>query len=232
MTVLMDVVVVVIFAITMLVVHSLTDSAASHGSASTATVLGLFGAQARTRTWHAHGTLMACPWHAHGMHMGCTWDAHRTVHRIPSTAYPPDGSTHYGSTHYGSTHYGYTHYGYTHYGYTHHGYTTYSLWQMVLSVVVGLLLGLTIHAFIRCTRCAAPAAPPMGGAASPAASVMVSAVGAAPRRAATLTSLWLGAKLALVAAESCAVQLLGFEVFQAEHWETNPNPQPQPQPSL
>ena len=49
-TVLMDVVVVVIFAITMLVVHSLTDSAASHGSASTATVLGLFGAQARTRT--------------------------------------------------------------------------------------------------------------------------------------------------------------------------------------
>jgi hypothetical protein len=103
---------------------------------------------------------------------------------------------------------------------------------MVLSVVVGLLLGLTIHAFIRCTRCAAPAAPPMGGAASPAASVMVSAVGAAPRRAATLTSLWLGAKLALVAAESCAVQLLGFEVFQAEHRETNPNPQPQPQPSL
>ena len=76
---------------------------------------------------------------------------------------------------------------------------------MVLSVVVGLLLGLTIHAFIRCTRCAAPAAPPMGGAASPAASVMVSAVGAAPRRAATLTSLWLGAKLALVAAERAEV---------------------------
>ena len=102
------------------------------------------------------------------------------------------------------------------------------LWQMALSVVVGLLLGLTIHAFIRCTRCAAPAAPPAGGVASPAASVMISAVGAAPRRAATLTSLWLGAKIALVAAESCAVQLLGFEVFQVyiciEHSEADPNP--------
>ena len=36
-----------------------------------------------------------------------------------------------------------------------------------------------------------------------------------PRRAAALTSLWLGMKLALVAAESCVVQLIGFEVFQA-----------------
>ena len=44
-TVLMDVVVVVLFAMTLLVVHALTDSVASHGSASTATVLGLFGAQ-------------------------------------------------------------------------------------------------------------------------------------------------------------------------------------------
>ena len=89
---------------------------------------------------------------------------------------------------------------------------------MALSVVVGLLLGLAIHAFVRCTRCAAPAAPAASsveGAAPPAASKMISAVGAAPRATAQLTSLWLGAKLALVAAESCAVQLLGFEVFQA-----------------
>ena len=207
---------------TMLVVHALTDSAASHGSASTATVLGLFGAQARAR--HGMASRMACARHgiAHGVHTAC----------MARCARHADGPTHYGDTHYGrcllwrnslwqmltmakltmaDAYYGSTHYGDTHYGRC-------SLSQMALSVVVGLLLGLAIHAFVRCTRCATPAAlaaPPAESAAPPAASKMISAVGAAPRATAQLTSLWLGAKLALVAAESCAVQLLGFEVFQA-----------------
>ena len=58
-TVLMDVVVVVLFAMTMLVVHSLTDDAAAHSPASSATVLGLFSAQARTGTRHARRTARA-----------------------------------------------------------------------------------------------------------------------------------------------------------------------------
>ena len=76
-TVLMDVVVVVLFAMTMLVVHSLTDDAAAHSPASSATVLGLFSAQARTGqtpcTPHgarrAHGVPTACAPHGMlGMH--------------------------------------------------------------------------------------------------------------------------------------------------------------------
>ena len=88
-----------------------------------------------------------------------------------------------------------------------------------------MLLGLAIHGFVRCTRCVVPAAPaaPAAPATSPSAkrgtvpsaATVIDAVAAAPRRAAALTSLWLGMKLALVAAESCVVQLIGFEVFQA-----------------
>jgi len=71
-TVLMDVVVVVLFAMTMLVVHALTDAATAHGSASSATVLGLFSAQARTGTRHARRTV-------HGARIACTRPAHRTA---------------------------------------------------------------------------------------------------------------------------------------------------------
>jgi len=85
-TVLMDVVVVVLFAMTMLVVHALTDAATAHGSASSATVLGLFSAQARTGTRHARRTV-------HGARIACTRPAHRTActacpreHGMPPTA--------------------------------------------------------------------------------------------------------------------------------------------------
>ena len=217
----MDVVVVVLFAMTMLVVHSLTDDAAAHSPASSATVLGLFSAQARTGTRHARRTV-------HGARMACTRPVRRTAclactreHGMPPTART---AWRHAAWRHGATCLPWP----------------YPPWrclpwrssprrippcQMLISVVVGLLLGLVIHAAIRCTRRAAHAAqhaaPPEGRAPSPAAAAMASAVGAAPRRAATLTSLltslWLGAKLALVAAEACAVQLLGFEVFQAAH---------------
>ena len=85
-TVLMDVVVVVLFAMTMLVVHSLTDDAAAHSPASSATVLGLFSAQARTGTRHARRTV-------HGARMACTRPVRRTAclactreHGMPPTA--------------------------------------------------------------------------------------------------------------------------------------------------
>ena len=82
----MDVVVVVLFAMTMLVVHSLTDDAAAHSPASSATVLGLFSAQARTGRRHARRTV-------HGARMACPRPARRTAcsartreHGMPSTA--------------------------------------------------------------------------------------------------------------------------------------------------
>ena len=90
---------------TMLVVHALTDSAASHGSASTATVLGLFGAQ-------------ACARHGMALRMACTRHARRTVHgtqmalltivpwryslwQMLTVAILTMADAYYGSTHYG-----------------------------------------------------------------------------------------------------------------------------------
>ena len=212
-TVLMDVVVVVLFAVTLLLVHALAppdgdgdgDDAAS--SASVGQVLGLFGLQMGVSV--VVGLLLG--FLIHGL-MSCTRCAAKAEHAAAAVASPNKASASATTA------------------------TTATNTTAAATTATATATATTTAAH---TTSAAPTAPAATASAAPAdrpglrrrygsvldatqaarTAVARTAGGDGARQAAAMAAMVVTAKLALMVAEALVMQLLGFEVFQIERWE-------------